>query len=169
MWHVGVASSRASIWAAVAWLVVLPVLAAHTTHLLMLGVTWTKTTHLVEVVATEAVVRATVVLVWASEGPWAVAAVVIHAGWAHVLHAPMVSPALLPLTPSITVVVVGTKAHAHACNRWYTLHAEVRLVGGIRRYVRNLYMPRASAAIDDLVSNIFREHGHEIVKHAALR
>jgi hypothetical protein len=55
MWHVE-AATRASIWAAIPWLVVLPMLTTHTTHLLMLRVSRAKVSHLVVIIATEVAV-----------------------------------------------------------------------------------------------------------------
>lgn len=81
----------------------------------------------------------------------------------------MVTPALLPLLPAVAIVIVRTKAHAHPSHRRYALHAEVRLISGIGRYVRNLNMAWASAAVDNLVSDILREHRHKIIEHTTLR
>merc|ERR1719380_119622 len=99
-----------------------------------------------------------IVTEWASGIPWTAAAAVPHPG-RHTTHthAPVIAPALLPLLPSIAIVTLGTKTHAHPCHGWHPLHAEVRLVSGVRRNIRDLNMPRARAAVDDLVSNILRE------------
>lgn len=112
MWHVH-ASTRASIWAAISRLVVLPVFPTHTTHLWMpAGTAWAKAAHLVHVVAAAVVVIAAALVEWAAT-PWthvtlahALAAIPI-APWTHVshahahAHAPMVTPTLLPLLPAI--------------------------------------------------------------------
>jgi len=188
MWHVTIASTRASVWAAIARLVVLPVFTTHTTHLLMSTLaSLMKATHPTRI-ATAVVVVAEAVVVWASV-PWTVVAVTHHPGrivathhhpgrsapsveaahHAHATsHASVVTPALLPLLPTITVVALCTQAHAHPGDRGHPLHTEVGLVGGIGRNVRNLNMPWASAAVDDLVSNVLGEHGHEIVEHPTL-
>jgi len=79
MWHVTIASTRASVWAAIARLVVLPVFTTHTTHLLMSSLaSLMKATHPTRI-ATVVVVVAEAVVVWASV-PWTVVAVIHHPG-----------------------------------------------------------------------------------------
>lgn len=86
MWHAIMASTRASIWASVARLVVFPVLTTHTAHLLMLGTSWAIASHLIHIIATETGVRAArspiiaaETVVRAARSPWTlVAAPAVH-------------------------------------------------------------------------------------------
>jgi len=170
-------STRASVWAAITRLVVLPVFTAHAAHLWVTACTvWAIASHLAHATIA-AVVAPVLAVVWAST-PWTAVAVAHHPGrvssgiWhahhAHFTHAPVVAPALLPLHPTIIVVTFLAQAHAHPSYWRHPLHAEVGLVGGIRGNIRNLNMTWASAAVNDLISDILGEHWHEIVKHPAL-
>merc|ERR1719240_2239869 len=80
MRHAHLPTTRAAIWAAISWLVVLPMLTTHPTHTLMLSAHGAILSHLVVVVATvasHAVVEGTAT-------PWAVVAIVVatHHAWA---------------------------------------------------------------------------------------
>jgi len=145
MRHITMASTRASIWAAIARLVVLPVFTAHTTLLLMstLG-SLVVASHPAGIAM---VTTVAVAVEWTSTTPGRIGSSVVHgivhhprrstpagighhssAHGVHAVHATpaVVTPALLPLLPAITIVVtLGTKAHAHPSDRRHALHAEV--------------------------------------------